>query len=96
VLGELVVGAHRHPSPKALREGIEALCLEVAVLPFDEPCAWRFGEVGGALVKLGRPISAVDGMIAAVALVHDLSLVTHNVRHFEHVPGLRLEDWLAP
>jgi tRNA(fMet)-specific endonuclease VapC len=35
-------------------------------------------------------------MIAAVALVHALTLVTHNVRHFEHVPGLRLENWLVP
>jgi tRNA(fMet)-specific endonuclease VapC len=96
VLGKLLVGVYRHPTPKALLRGIEDLRLEVAILPFDEPCAWRFGEVRGALLKLGRPISAVDGMIAAVALVHDLTLVTHNVRHFEHVPGLRFEGWLAP
>jgi tRNA(fMet)-specific endonuclease VapC len=96
VLGELLVGAYRHPTPQALLDGIKALCLEVGVLPFDELCAWRFGEVRGALLKIGRSISAVDGMIAAVAVVHDLTLVTHNVRHFEHVPGLRLEDWLAP
>ena len=34
-------------------------------------------------------------MIASVALVHDLTLVTHNTCDFRHVPDLRLEDWLA-
>jgi predicted nucleic acid-binding protein len=37
-----------------------------------------------------------DAMIAAVALVHNLTLVTHNTSHFQNIPGLRLEDWLAP
>jgi len=34
-------------------------------------------------------------MIAAVALVHDLTLVTHNTADFRPIPGLRLEDWLT-
>jgi predicted nucleic acid-binding protein len=36
-----------------------------------------------------------DLMIASVALVHDLTLVTHNTKDFRHIPGLRLEDWIA-
>ncbi len=35
-------------------------------------------------------------MIASVALAHDLTLVTHNLKHFSEIPGLRVEDWLAP
>jgi len=35
-------------------------------------------------------------MIATVALVHDLTLVTHNTTDYQHVPGLRLEAWLMP
>jgi tRNA(fMet)-specific endonuclease VapC len=35
-------------------------------------------------------------MIAPVALVHDLTLVTHNTADFRNIPGLRLEDWLVP
>jgi predicted nucleic acid-binding protein len=38
----------------------------------------------------------VDLMIAAVALVHDLTLATHNVKHFQAVPNLRIVDWLEP
>jgi len=40
-------------------------------------------------------VATIDLMIASVALVHDLTLVTHNTAHFAHVPDLRLEDWLA-
>jgi len=38
----------------------------------------------------------MDLMLAATALVHDLTLVTHNTADFVNVPGLRLEDWLIP
>jgi predicted nucleic acid-binding protein len=35
-------------------------------------------------------------MIGSVALVNDLTLVTHNTKDFENIPGLRLQDWLTP
>ena len=37
-----------------------------------------------------------DLMIASVALAHNLTLVTHNTKDFQNVPGLRLDDWLTP
>jgi tRNA(fMet)-specific endonuclease VapC len=37
----------------------------------------------------------MDALIAAIALANNAVLVTHNVKHFEHIEGLRLEDWLA-
>jgi tRNA(fMet)-specific endonuclease VapC len=39
------------------------------------------------------PIGPNDLMIAAIALAHDLTLVTHNTAEFSRVPGLRLDDW---
>jgi tRNA(fMet)-specific endonuclease VapC len=38
----------------------------------------------------------MDLMIAATALLYDLTLVTHNTKDFSHIPGLRMVDWLAP
>jgi tRNA(fMet)-specific endonuclease VapC len=35
-------------------------------------------------------------MIAAAALVHNLTLVTHNTADYQNIPGLRLGDWLTP
>ena len=96
VLAELYAGAHRHPSPARLLGLIADLLQEVVVLDFDTVCAEQFGKVRGGLLQQGISVSTVDLMIASVALVHDLTMVTHNTADFSHVPGLRLEDWLAP
>ncbi|MFL5341570.1 MAG: PIN domain-containing protein [Gemmataceae bacterium] len=41
-------------------------------------------------------VATADLMIAAVALEHNLTLVTHNTADFQNIPGLRLDDWLIP
>jgi tRNA(fMet)-specific endonuclease VapC len=41
-------------------------------------------------------LDSVDMQIAATAIVHNLTLVTHNTKDFQHISGLRLDDWLAP
>ena len=69
---------------------------EVRRLDFDDDCAKRFGQVRAELLERGVGVSPLDLRIAAVALVHDLTLVTHNTADFRNIPGVRLEDWLAP
>jgi len=96
VVGELYAGAFRLDDPSPLLQKIERLIADFQVLPFDEACAERFGRVRGGLLRSGITVSTVDLMIAAVALVHDLTMVTHNTKDFAAVPGLRLEDWLTP
>lgn len=96
VLGELYLGAYHCPNPKPLLNRIEDLLRDVDVLPFDKPCAEQFGMVRGRLLQQGLVVSPVDLMIASVALVHDLTLVTHNTADFQNIPNLRLEDWLTP
>ena len=41
----------------------------------------------------GTPIAPYDVLIAGQAMARKLILVTHNTQEFEHVPGLRFEDW---
>lgn len=96
VLAELYAGAHRHSNPTRLLTLIGDLMQEVDVLDFDTACAEQFGKVRGQLLQQGISVSTVDLMIASVALVHDLTLVTNNTVDFRNVPGLRLEDWLTP
>jgi tRNA(fMet)-specific endonuclease VapC len=64
------------------------LLQEVHVLDFDSACAEQFGKVRGQLLQQGVSVNTVDQMIASVALVHDLTLVTNNTADFQHVPGL--------
>jgi tRNA(fMet)-specific endonuclease VapC len=96
VLGELYAGAYKVDRPTPLLRGIEDLLAAVKVLPYDQQCAEVFGVTRGGLLRRGISVPSVDLMIAAVALAHDLTLVTHNTADFANVPGLRLEDWLAP
>ena len=69
---------------------------EVSVLDFDRDCANEFGRVRIQLRRSGIEVPSVDLMIGSVALVYDLTLVTHNTADFQNIPGLRLEDWLTP
>jgi tRNA(fMet)-specific endonuclease VapC len=89
--------AYQRPDPTSLLAAIETdLLADVELLTFDMQCAEVFGRVRGTLLRTGITISAIDMQIAAVAIVQDHTLVTHNVAHFRHIPGLRIDHWLAP
>ena len=96
VLAELYAGAYKHPAPARVLILIADLLQEVDVLDFDSSCAHEFGQVRGTLLTQGITVSRMDLLIASVALVHDLTLVTHNTADFHSIPNLRLDDWLTP
>jgi tRNA(fMet)-specific endonuclease VapC len=52
-----------------------------------------FGEIRAYLARLGKPIGPYDMQIAAIALAHNVILVTHNTREFSRIPDLQIEDW---
>lgn len=66
---------------------------EFLSLPFDSAAAITCSRIRAQLTKHGTPIGSYDLQIAAIALVHGLTLVTHNTREFSRVEGLQLEDW---
>ena len=96
VLSELYAGAYPVSVPAPLLQKINDLLNDVQVLDFDRACAEQFGQLRGSLLQQGVSVPTVDLMIAAVALVHNLTLVTNNTSDFQRIPGLRLEDWLTP
>ena len=62
-------------------------------LPFDEKAALAAADIGATLRRRGETVEATDLFIAATAQVHGLIVATRNVRHFERVPGLVVENW---
>jgi tRNA(fMet)-specific endonuclease VapC len=95
VLAELYTWAYRRGNSQALLSVIENdLLSDLIVLDFDRRCAVQFGQLQSEMLRRGTVVNAVDLMIAAVAVAHDLTLVTHNTKHFQVIPGLRLVDWL--
>lgn len=94
---ELRYGAIRLPASKK-RRAIETYLEEVVraalpILPYDEESAAWHAQERARLGRRGRPPSAVDGQIAAIARVNELVLVTANVRDFRRFEGLSVENW---
>lgn len=91
---ELRFGARRKGSD-ALTNRVEQLLRALTVLPFDEPADHHYVDIRAVLERAGTPIGSHDLFIAAHARSRGMTLVTHNLREFERVPGLRVEDWLT-
>jgi predicted nucleic acid-binding protein len=62
----------------------------------DESVARKFGEVRAWQVDHGLGSPELDLLNGAVALVHSLTMVTHNVQDYANIPGLTIHDWLVP
>lgn len=96
VLAELYEWTCRRSDPAAALAAVDKMLMhEVATIDFDNDCAKQCGELRAELRQKGIGVGALDILIAAVALLFDLTLVTHNTNDFQKIPGLRLEDWLA-
>jgi len=92
-LGELVFGAEHSQQVERNLADIEGLAARLEVLPFDNKAAYHFGQIRATLYRIGQPIGPYDMMIAGHARASGLNLITNNVKEFERVPGLLLEDW---
>lgn len=95
--GELWYGAYGVRDRAAdLAERIERTLLpNLPVLAFDIDAARIYGGLRADLERAGTPIGDADLRIASIALAHDLTVVTGNVRHFERVRDLPVENWLV-
>ncbi|MDX1991224.1 MAG: type II toxin-antitoxin system VapC family toxin [bacterium] len=90
---ELIFGAMKSNSPKKTRAAQREFLEPLATLPFDNAAAEQYGLIRAHLETAGTPIGPNDLLIAAIALTHDLIVVTHNTREFSRVNGLKIEDW---
>ena len=93
-LAELEYGAARSAQPEKNREALEEFISALDVVAFDRPATEAYGRIRATLEKRGRPIGAMDLLIAAHALSLGVRLVTDNEREFRRVPGLRVENWI--
>ena len=95
-VAELAFGAAKSGSAELATEVRELVRSGGRILPFDRRAAEVVGPLRAELERQGRRLEPLDLQIAAIALARDLTLITGNTRHFERVPGLRVENWLAP
>jgi len=93
VVYEIAVGVLRSTRAAERREQFQGFLEVVRVQPFGAPEAWAAARLRTALEARGTPIGPLDTLIAGTALANGATLVTRNVREFERVEGLVLENW---
>lgn len=90
---ELLFGALKGDNPQRRLNTIRPFMARFVSLPFNDDAAAIYAEIRTNLENRGLPIGPNDLLIASIAVANQLVLVTHNVREFERVNGLVIEDW---
>jgi len=93
-LAEIWYGIEKSPvKKKERRSKIDKISDLLSIYHFDERAARSYAVIRTRLEDNGVPISERDTQIAAIAVANKLVLVTHNVREFQRVGLLKVEDW---
>ena len=92
-LAELQYGAACSTQPEANQQALLKLVGGLTLLGISPPITKLFADSKAALRSQGNLLEDLDLFIAATALSHALTLVTHNTAHFQRLAGLSLEDW---
>jgi tRNA(fMet)-specific endonuclease VapC len=95
VLGELELGVAKSRLRKANAARLAQIKEGLPLIPLNGETSRRYGEIRAQLEIQGTPIGGNDYWIAAQAIALDSVLVTDNVREFDRVEGLRVENWLV-
>ena len=92
-LAELRCGASKSQRRGYHEQLIASFCAPLEIASFDEDAAESYGEIRATLEGAGTPIGPLDTLIAAHACSLQVTLVTANVREFQRVPNLDVENW---
>ncbi|MCF2491291.1 type II toxin-antitoxin system VapC family toxin [Dyadobacter sp. CY347] len=95
VVAELWYGVAKSQHKERNKMALENFLAPFTILDFDAQAAEKYALVRADLEAKGTIIGANDLLIAAHALSHDLILVTNNVREFERVENLKIENWVT-
>lgn len=90
---ELYFGAYNSSRVEENLETLRKFFGDFVSLPFDGQAAAICGRLRSQLKAAGTPIGSYDLQIAAIALTHNLTPITHNTAEFSRVDGLQIEDW---
>ena len=93
-VAELQYGVEKSAAREKNALALEAFLLPLEIAAFDTDSALVYGKIRAMLEKQGTPIGGMDMLIAAQAMAQNFTLVTHNLKEFSRVPGLKCETWV--
>jgi tRNA(fMet)-specific endonuclease VapC len=94
VKAELLFGAYKSKRPKETIEKVEKFLEPFEILPFDDLTSYMYAELRNKMEQSGELVGPNDLMIASIVKFHEGVLVTHNVKEFKRIKGLKIEDWV--
>jgi len=92
-LSELFHGVEKSAAPSRNLAAVEDFCSRLDLLPYGPKASLHYGQIRASLERSGTPIGVNDLHIAAHARSEGLTLVSNNLREFQRVDGLLLENW---
>jgi tRNA(fMet)-specific endonuclease VapC len=95
VLAELYKGVYCSQRVDQNLEVLRQFTKPFEIVSFDSLAAIEFGKIQAELRRIGRPTGNLDAAIAAVVRSREDVLVSNNIRHFENISNLQLENWLG-
>jgi tRNA(fMet)-specific endonuclease VapC len=93
-LSELLHGVEKSAAPERNLAVVENFCSRLDVLPYGSKASVHYAQIRAGLERQGLPIGVNDLHIAAHARSEGLTLVSNNLREFQRVDGLLLENWV--
>jgi tRNA(fMet)-specific endonuclease VapC len=95
-IAELQYGVQKSNTITQNQQALNQFLLPFIFLDFDYAATQSYGNLRRYLEAQGTPIGSLDLLLAAQALAHHLIMVTNNVKEFQRVPNLQIEDWTKP
>jgi len=93
-VAELNYGVAKSTAVEQNANALECFLLPLEILDFDVKSAFAYGRIRAELERKGQPLGGLDFLIAAQAVAYDLLLITHNLKEFKRVPGLKCDTWV--
>jgi tRNA(fMet)-specific endonuclease VapC len=92
-LAELVFGAEKSNNPKKNHKLIEKFAEQLSILPIFDAIK-TYGKEKARLQREGKMISDFDLLIGCTSIENDLIMVTENIKEFERIKGIKIENWV--
>ena len=93
-LSELEYGVSKSTQPKKNKIALVKFLAPIQIISYDDMASEKYGDIRAALEKMGKTIGPLELLIGAHALSLDCTLVTNNVKEFERIKSLKIENWI--
>lgn len=93
-VAELEYGVMRSQNKEQNMDALHRFMIPYEIVDFTSKSAVKYGEIRTYLEKKGQIIGPMDLLIASIAMVENMILVTNNTKEFKRIPNLKLENWV--